>query len=73
MPTFFLLMGYARSPFRGFESYLRILFGLENDDIRLILKQYNEKFITYELYPANYTIGDLQEAVYSLGDQEGTL
>ena len=67
-----LLMGYARSPFRDFESYLRIVVGLE-DNIRLILKQYNEKFITYELDPGNYTIEDLKKAVYPLGDHEGTL
>ena len=46
-------MGYARSPFRDFESYLRIVFGLEEDNIRLILKQYNEKFVTYELELGN--------------------
>ena len=51
-----LLMGYARSLFRDFESYLRIVVGLEEDDIQLILKQYNEKFFTYELDPGNYTI-----------------
>ena len=68
-----LLMGYARSPFRDFESYLRIFVGLEEDNIRLILKQYNEKFITYELDPGNYTIEDLQKAVYPLGDHNGTL
>ena len=68
-----LLMGYARSPFRDFESYLRIFVGLEEDNIRLILKQYNEKFVTYELDPGNYTIVDLKKAVYPLGDHEGTL
>ena len=68
-----LLMGYARSPFRDFESYLRIVVGLEEENIRLILKQYNEKFITYELDPGNYTIEDLKKAVYPLGDHEGTL
>ena len=31
------LMGNARSPFRDFESYLRIVIGLEEDNIRLIL------------------------------------
>ena len=70
---FILLMGYARSPFRDFESYLRIVVGLEKDNIRLILKQYNEKFITYELDPGNYTTEDLQKAVYPLGDHQGTL
>ena len=68
-----LLMGYARSPFRDFESYVRIVVGLEEDDIQLILKQYNEKFITYELDPGNYTVEDLKKAVYPLGDHEGTL
>ena len=66
-------MGYARSPFRDFESYLRIIVGLEEDNIQLILKQYNEKFFTYELDPGNYTIEDLKKAVYLLGDHEGTL
>ena len=33
-----LLMGFARSPFRDSESYLRIVIGLEEDNIRLILK-----------------------------------
>ena len=68
-----LLMGYGVSPFRDFESYLRIVVGLEEDDIRLILKQYNANFVTYELDPGNYTIEDLQKAVYPLGDHEGTL
>ena len=33
------LMAYARSPFRVFESYLRIVVGLDENDIQLILKQ----------------------------------
>ena len=68
-----LLMGYARSPFRDFESYLRIVVGLEEDNIRLILRQYNEKFITYEIEPGNYFIEDIQKAVYPIGDHEKTL
>ena len=68
-----LITGYANTSFRDFESYLRIIIGLEEDDIQLILKQYNEKFVSYELDPGNYTIEDIQKAVYSLGDHEGTL
>ena len=68
-----LLMGYARSPFRDFESYLRIVVGLEEDNIQLILRQYNERFVTYELEPGNYNIENVQKAVYPLGDHEGTL
>ena len=59
-----LLMGYARSPFRDFESYLRIFVGLEEENIQLILKQYNEKFITYEIDPGNYTIEDLHYKIH---------
>ena len=68
-----LLMGYARSPFRDSESYLRLVIGLEEDNIQLILKPYNEKIITYELEPGNYTMEDLQKAVHPLGDHEDTL
>ena len=35
-----LLKGYARSPIRDFESYLRIVIGLDEDDIQLFSKQY---------------------------------
>ena len=66
-------MGYARSPLRDFERYHRIVVGLDENDIQLISKQYNANFVTYEVDPANYTIEDLQEAVYLLGDYEGTL
>ena len=67
-----LLVYYARSPFRDFESFLRMTGDLDEDDIQLILKQYNSNFVTYELDTGNYTIEDLQKAVYSLGDHEGT-
>ena len=39
----------------------------------MILKQYNENFVTYEVGPDISTIKDLQEAVYPLGDHESTL
>ena len=68
-----LLMGYARSPFRDFESYLRVVVGLDEDDVQLKLKQYNENFITYELSPSNYTTKDIAEAVYATGDHAETL
>ena len=68
-----LLTGYAESSFRDFESYLRITIGLEEDNIQLILKQYNENFVSYELDPGNYTIEDIQKAVYPLGNHDGSL
>ena len=66
-------MGSARSPFRDFESYRRIVVGLVESDIQLILKDYNSNFVTYKLSPGIYTIKDISEAVYTMGDQEGTL
>ena len=43
------LMGYARSPYRDFESYLRIVVGLDEDDIQLIWNK-----IIQILSPKNY-------------------
>ena len=39
----------------------------------MILNQCNANFVTYELDPGIFAIEDLQEAVYPLGDHEGTL
>ena len=44
-----LLLGYARFPFRDFESYLRIVVGLDEDGIQLILEQYNVKIVTQRI------------------------
>ena len=37
-------MGYARSPFRDFEGFLRNVVGSDEDDIQLISKQNNANF-----------------------------
>ena len=60
-----LLLGYARSPFRDFKSSLRIVVGLDEGDIQLILKQYISHFITYELTPGIYTIQDISDAIHT--------
>ena len=60
-----LLLGYSRSLFRDFESYLRIVIGLDGHDILLILKQYNSHFITYELTPGIYTSQDISDAIHT--------
>ena len=60
-----LLLGYDESPFRDFESYLRIVVGLDEKDIQLILKQYNSHFITYELSPGTYTIQDISDTIHT--------
>ena len=60
-----LFLGYSRSLFRDFESYLRIVVGLDEEDIQLILKDYNSHFITYELTPGIYTIQDISDAIHA--------
>ena len=59
-----ILLGYARSLFRDFESYLRIVVDLPEDDIQLILREYNSHFITYELTPGIYTIQDNSDTIH---------
>ena len=66
-------MGYTTSPFRDFESSLRIVVGLDDEDIQLILKQYNSHFITYELTPGIYTIQDISDAIHKFSGHEGRL
>ena len=60
-----LKLGYTRSPFRDFESYSRIVVGSDEEDIHLILKQYNSHFIPYELTPGIYTIQDISDTIHT--------
>ena len=60
--TIFLL-NYSISKFRDFESYLRIVVGLDEKDFQLILEEFNSHFVTYELNPGIYTIQDISEII----------
>ena len=60
------LAGYIRSIFQDFESYLRTEVDLVEDDIRLVLDEYNSSFIAYELEPGIYTVKDLSESVFNI-------
>ena len=66
-------MGYARSPFRDFESYLRMVVGLDEDENQLISKQYNSNFVTYDITPCIYSIKNISEIVYTMSDHDATL
>ena len=44
-------MAYARSPFRDFESFLRIVVGLDGDDTQLILEQNISNFFDLWIIP----------------------
>ena len=68
----FFSLGYAWSPFRNFQRYLRNVVGLNEDDIQLMSKQHSSSFVTYEFLPDIYTIKDIAEAVSTIGDHERT-
>ena len=44
---------------------MRIVVGLDEEDIQLISKQYNSRFITYELTPGIYTIQIISDVVHT--------
>ena len=55
---------YTSSVFQNFESFLRTQIDLVEDDIKLVLDEYNSNFITYELAPGIYSYRDIAEAVF---------
>ena len=66
-------MGCARSHSRDFKSFPKLLVGLDEYIIQLILNQYNSNFVTYEKTPGHYSIKGISNAVYTVGDHEETL
>ena len=65
-----ILAIYIRSVFQDFESFLRTQIDLVEDDIKLVLDEYNSNFITYELAPSIYTYRDIAEAVFYILQSE---
>ena len=61
---------YTSSVFQDFESFLRTQIDLVEDDVRLVLDEYNSSFITYELTPGIYTFKDLSEAFFNIVQTE---
>ena len=52
--------------FQDFEGCLRTEVDLVEDDIRLVLDEYNSVFVTYELQPGIYSFKDNSEAVFNI-------
>ena len=65
-----ILSIYTSSVFQDFESFLRSQIDLVEDDIKLVLDEYNSNFITYELAPGIYTNRDIAEALYYILQSE---
>ena len=57
---------YNMSIFQNFESFLRTEVDLVENDIKLVLDEYNISFATYELEPGIYTFKDLSEAFFNI-------
>ena len=65
-----ILAGYVSSVFQDFESYLRTEVDLVQDDIKLVLDEYNSSFVTYELDPGIYTFEGISEALFNILEHE---
>ena len=61
-----ILARYTSFVFQDFENYLRTEVDLVEDDIKLVLDEYNSNFITYELEPGIYTFKDISEALFNI-------
>ena len=65
-----ILAIYNSSVFQDFESFLRTQIDLVEDDIKLVLDEYNSSFITYELDPGIYSYRDISEALFYILQSE---
>ena len=61
-----IIAGYVSSVFQDFESYIRTEVDLVEDDVRLVLDEYNSSFVTYKLQPGIYTFKDISEALFNI-------
>ena len=61
---------YTSSVFQDFENFLRTQIDLVQDDIKLVLDEYNSSFITYELDPGIYTFKDISETLFNILQSE---
>ena len=59
-----ILTIYTNSVFQDFESFLRTQIDLVEDDIKLVLDEYNSSFITCELELGIYSYKDITEAFF---------
>ena len=57
-----ILSMYVDSVFQDFRTEIDLV----EDDIRLVLDEFNSSFITYEIEPGLYTFKDLSKALYNI-------
>ena len=59
-----ILSIYTSSVYQDFESFLRTQTDLIEDDVKMVLDEYNLSFITYELGPGTYSYREISEALF---------
>ena len=59
-----ILAMYVDSIFQSFECFLRTQIDLVEDDVKLVLDEYNSSFITYKLEPGIHSLKDNSEALF---------
>ena len=64
-----ILARYISSVFQDFESFLTEVYLVE-DDVKLVLDEYNSSFVTYELDPGIYNYRNLSEALFYILQSE---
>ena len=65
-----LLAIYTSSVFQDFESFRRTQIDLVEDDVKLVLDEYNSNFITYELEPGISSYREISEALFYILQSE---
>ena len=65
-----ILAIYNSSVFQDFESFLRTQIDLVQDDIKLVLDEYNSSYTTYELDSGIYTFKDISKALVNILQSE---
>ena len=65
-----ILAIYTSYVFQDFQSFLRTQIGLIEDDVNLVLDEYNSSFITYELKQGIYSYREISEALFHILQSE---
>ena len=61
-----ILAIFTSSVFQDFEGFLRKQIDLIEDDVKLVLDEYNSSFITYELETGIYSYREISEALFKI-------
>ena len=65
-----ILSFHTSSVFQDIESFLRTQTDMVEDDIKLVLDEYNSSFVTYHLDPGIYNFKDLSETLFNILQSE---